>query len=112
MLLPSKPLLEKHYDELKGKPFFPSLIKYMSSGPVVAMVWEGRNVVATGRKMMGATRPDQSAPGTIRFDYAIDCGRNVIHGSDSVDSAKREIGIWFPEGVCEWERCTKEWNYE
>jgi nucleoside-diphosphate kinase len=92
---PGKEHFEKHYSDLSSKPFFGGLVTYAASGPVVAMVWEGTNVVLTGRKMLGATRPDDSAPGTIRGDYAIDVGRNIIHGSDSVDSANKEIELWF-----------------
>lgn len=97
MSAPGKEHFEQHYADLSSKPFFPGLVSYAASGPVVAMVWEGSNAVATGRKMLGATRPDDSAPGTIRGDYAIDVGRNIIHGSDSVDSANKEIGLWFQE---------------
>ncbi|MFX5119296.1 nucleoside-diphosphate kinase, partial [Acinetobacter baumannii] len=85
-----------HYHDLSSKPFFGGLCDYICSGPVVAMVWEGRNVVSVGRAMIGATRPHESAPGTIRGDLAIEVGRNVIHGSDSVENAKAEIALWFP----------------
>ncbi len=99
--------------DLSAKPFFNGLCEYLSSGPVVAMVWEGHNVVATGRKMLGATRPDDSAPGTIRGDYAIDVGRNVIHGSDSVDSANKEIALWFGhENLVNWASHSNAWVYE
>ncbi|SCZ96651.1 BZ3500_MvSof-1268-A1-R1_Chr4-4g07517 [Microbotryum saponariae] len=91
--------LEKHYEDLKSKAFFPGLVKYMASGPVVAMVWEGKDAVKTGRVLLGATNPLASAPGTIRGDFAIDVGRNVCHGSDAVESAKAEIALWFPEGL-------------
>jgi nucleoside-diphosphate kinase len=90
--------MESHYDDLKSKKFFPSLVEYMVSGPVCAMVWEGFNSVATGRVMLGATKPADSLPGTIRGDLCIDVGRNIIHGSDSVDAANHEIGLWFPNG--------------
>jgi nucleoside-diphosphate kinase len=77
------------------------------------MVWEGHNVVATGRKMLGATRPDDSAPGTIRGDYCIDVGRNVIHGSDAVDSANKEIALWFSEEKpVSWAHHSESWVYE
>ncbi|CAN4111881.1 unnamed protein product [Withania somnifera] len=88
---------EKHYADLCAKPFFNGLVEYIVSGPVVAMVWEGKSVVTTGRKIIGATNPAESAPGTIRGDYAIDIGRNVIHGSDAVESARKEISLWFPK---------------
>lgn len=93
MLTPDKALASKHYDDLKTKPFFNGLVSYMSSGtPVVAMVWEGKNVIKTGRKILGATNPADSEPGTIRFDFATTIGRNLIHGSDSHDSAN---GAYF-----------------
>ncbi|KAF8366038.1 ndk-1 [Pristionchus pacificus] len=91
----SKAHLEEHYIDLKDKPFFPSLINYMVSGPVVAMVWQGLDIVKQGRAMLGATNPLASAPGSIRGDYSIQTGRNICHGSDSVDSANREIAHWF-----------------
>ncbi|KAH8805772.1 nucleoside diphosphate kinase [Xylogone sp. PMI_703] len=105
--------LEKHYADLAGKPFFPGLIKYMGSGPICAMVWEGRDAVKTGRTLLGATNPLASAPGTIRGDYAIDVGRNVCHGSDSVESAKKEIALWFKDGeVVSWKSAQHDWIYE
>ena len=76
------------------------------------MVWEGKAVVLTGRKMIGATNPLNSEPGTLRGDVSIDVGRNIIHGSDSVESAKKEIALWFPEGICEYQPCLKPWIYE
>lgn len=109
---PSKEHMEAHYVDLKDKKFFPGLIEYMTSGPVCAMVWEGKGAVATGRKMLGATMPSESDPGTIRGDLCIEVGRNICHGSDSVESANVEINHWFPEGICEWESCTKAWIYE
>jgi nucleoside-diphosphate kinase len=100
MTVPSREHFENHYSDLKAKPFFPGLLKYMMSGPVVAMVWQGTDVVRTARKMLGETRPLESNPGTIRGDFCIDVGRNIIHGSDSIESAKKEIGLWFkPEEV-------------
>ncbi|KAL8920780.1 MAG: hypothetical protein Q9172_004351 [Xanthocarpia lactea] len=97
MVTPSKEHLEEHYKDLSDKPFFKGLVTYMLSGPIVAMVWEGRDAVKTGRTLLGATNPLQSAPGTIRGDYAIDVGRNVCHGSDSVETAKNEIALWFAQ---------------
>ncbi|KUJ17456.1 NDK-domain-containing protein [Mollisia scopiformis] len=105
--------LEKHYEDLSDKPFFPGLVKYMASGPICAMVWEGRDAVKTGRTLLGATNPLASAPGTIRGDYAIDVGRNVCHGSDSVENAKKEIALWFKEGeVQSWKSAQQDWIYE
>ncbi len=103
---------EKHYGDLKSKPFFPGLVKYMQSGPVVAMVWQGLDAPAEGRKILGATKPSDSAPGTIRGDYCIEVGRNIIHGSDSHESANKEIELWFPEGVLSWTSCEHSWVYE
>ncbi|XP_047175193.1 nucleoside diphosphate kinase 1, partial [Vigna umbellata] len=108
---------EKHYADLSAKPFFSGLVDYIISGPVVAMIWEGKNVVVTGRKIIGATNPAQSEPGTIRGDYAIDIGklflcRNVIHGSDSVESARKEIALWFPDGSVNWQSSQHSWIYE
>ncbi|KAA8910549.1 nucleoside diphosphate kinase [Sphaerosporella brunnea] len=110
---PGKEHLENHYSDLAGKPFFPGLIEYMNSGPICAMVWEGRDVVKTGRVLLGATNPLASAPGTIRGDYAIDVGRNVCHGSDSVESAQKEIALWFNEGErVSWTQAIHNWVYE
>lgn len=92
---PTQDLLSEHYKDLSDKPFFPKLIEYMKSGPVAAMVWQGKEAVKTGRLMLGATNPLASVPGTIRGDFCIDVGRNICHGSDSVESANREIGLWF-----------------
>ncbi|KAI1640544.1 nucleoside diphosphate kinase [Biscogniauxia mediterranea] len=113
LVTPGKAHLEQHYADLKDKPFFPGLVEYMNSGPICAMVWEGRDAVKTGRTLLGATNPLASAPGTIRGDYAIDVGRNVCHGSDSVENAKKEIALWFKEGeVVSWESAQAKWIYE
>ncbi|CAH1106615.1 unnamed protein product [Psylliodes chrysocephalus] len=112
-LWPSEELLQKHYADLAGKPFFPGLIKYMSSGPVVPMVWEGLGVVKTGRVLLGATNPADSAPGTIRGDLCIQVGRNICHGSDAVESANKEINLWFNEKeVVSWTSADAKWVYE
>lgn len=95
MMTPTEDLLNVHYGDLKTKPFFPGLVKFISSGPVVAMVWEGKSVVKQGRQMLGETNPLASKPGSIRGDFSIDMGRNIIHGSDSVESANEEINLWF-----------------
>ena len=106
-------LLTKHYSDLSSKPFFNGLIQYMLSGPVFATVWEGKNVVKTGRVMLGETNPADSKPGTIRGDFCIEVGRNICHGSDSVESAKKEINLWFkPEEQTKWTSCQKTWLYE
>uniref|UniRef100_A0AC34QAX6 Nucleoside diphosphate kinase n=1 Tax=Panagrolaimus sp. JU765 TaxID=591449 RepID=A0AC34QAX6_9BILA len=111
--LPTQGHLEEHYRDLKDKPFFPALIKYMRSGPIFAMVWEGLDVVKQGRSMLGATNPLASAPGSIRGDYCIVTGRNVCHGSDSVESAQREIAHWFkPEELADYKLATHDLIYE
>jgi len=103
MLHPDDVLLNLHYCDLRAKPFFTSLVAHISSGPVVAMVWEGKNVVKQGRQMLGETDPLKSKPGSIRGDFSIDMGRNIIHGSDSVDSADAEIELWFkPEEIMDY----------
>ncbi|KAI5924123.1 NDK-domain-containing protein [Camillea tinctor] len=113
LVTPGKAHLEQHYSDLKDKPFFPGLVEYMNSGPICAMVWEGRDAVKTGRTLLGATNPLASAPGTIRGDFAIDVGRNVCHGSDSVENAKKEIALWFKEGeVISWQSAQAQWIYE
>ncbi len=160
MMSPSKELLEQHYKDLSAKSFFPGLIAYMSSGPVVCMVWcvkhvplgsystkptcqilarfdtsavlaslsfrlflngvflshlcrEGKDAYKVGRALLGATKPSDSAPGTIRFDFAVDVGRNLCHGSDSDESAEAEIKLWFkPEEISAWDRCDLKWTYE
>eukprot|EP00277_Geminigera_cryophila_P011769 CAMPEP_0179443640 /NCGR_PEP_ID=MMETSP0799-20121207/27088_1 /TAXON_ID=46947 /ORGANISM="Geminigera cryophila, Strain CCMP2564" /LENGTH=151 /DNA_ID=CAMNT_0021229889 /DNA_START=25 /DNA_END=480 /DNA_ORIENTATION=+ len=110
---PSKQLLEEHYADLKSKPFFPGLLEYMTSGPVVPMVWEGDGVVKAGRVLLGATKPSESAPGSIRGDYCIDVGRNICHGSDAVESATKEIALWFtPEEVVDWKSHSESMLYE
>mmetsp|Transcript_6922 Transcript_6922/g.28188 ORF Transcript_6922/g.28188 Transcript_6922/m.28188 type:complete len:231 (-) Transcript_6922:94-786(-) len=105
---------EEHYKDLSSKPFFGDLCDYICSGPVVCMVWEGPGVVKSARLMIGATNPLESAPGTIRGDLAVEVGRNVIHGSDSVESAEREIALWFggDDELLDYEMCVKPWVRE
>ena len=106
-------LAEQHYAEHKDKPFFESLIQYTTSAPVVAMVWEGKEIVATARVMIGATDPLKAAPGSIRGTYGVDLGRNVIHASDSKESAKREIELFFkPEEILTYSLTLENWLYE
>lgn len=109
----SRETAENHYGEHNGKPFFNGLVEYITSAPIVAMAWEGNNVVAAARQIVGATNPQNAAPGTIRGDFAVDIGRNIIHGSDSVESATRELGIFFkPEELTGWERHVDRWIQE
>lgn len=96
MKLPDRELAEKHYAVHKDKPFFGSLVEFIMSGPVVAMVWEGPDAVALARKVIGATKPSDAAPGTIRGDFCALTQENLIHGSDAADTAASEIGLWFP----------------
>jgi len=106
-------LLKEHYADLSKKGFFSELIRYMGSGAVVPMVWQGLGAVKQGRVLLGATNPKDSAPGTIRGDLCIDVGRNIIHGSDSVESAEKEIGLWFSQAeITSWRSAQTEWVYE
>jgi nucleoside-diphosphate kinase len=113
LMMVSKELAEQHYGEHKEKPFFPGLVQFITSGPVVAMVWEGKGVVAAARKVIGATNPLNSEPGTIRGDFGVDVGRNIIHGSDAVETAVREIDLWFKaEELVGWQSAAVAWIYE
>ncbi|MBG9590540.1 nucleoside-diphosphate kinase [Cytobacillus firmus] len=106
----SQELAEEHYGEHKERPFFGELVDFITSGPVFAMVWEGENVIATARQMMGSTNPKDAAPGTIRGDFGITVGKNVIHGSDSPVSAEREIGLFFKEEEkVEYKKLMNDW---
>ncbi|GKV13845.1 hypothetical protein SLEP1_g24817 [Rubroshorea leprosula] len=108
-----KELAEEHYKDLKTKSFFPKLINYITSGPVVCMAWEGVGAVASARKLIGSTNPLQAEPGTIRGDLAVQTGRNVVHGSDSPENGKREIALWFKEGeLCQWTAVQAPWLRE
>ncbi|SES80565.1 nucleoside diphosphate kinase [Oceanobacillus limi] len=91
----SDDLAQEHYGEHKERPFFGELVDFITSGPVFAMVWEGENVIKTAREMMGKTNPAEAAPGTVRGDYGVTVGKNIIHGSDSPESAEREINLFF-----------------
>lgn len=110
----TKQLAENHYGEHKGKPFFDGLVSFITSGPILAMVLEGKDAIAVSRNIIGATNPVASAPGTIRGDLALEIGRNIVHGSDGPDSAKREIGIFFSdeELVTNWNRTVQCWVTE
>jgi nucleoside-diphosphate kinase len=111
MSIPSG-LAKQHYGEHKERPFFGELVDFITSSPVFAMVWQGENVIATARQMMGATNPKDAATGTIRGDFGLTVGKNVIHGSDSLASAEREIGLFFKDsGVVEYNKLVNEWIY-
>lgn len=108
----SNELAEKHYGEHKERPFFGELVEFITSGPVFAMVWQGENVIATARQMMGATNPKDAAPGTVRGDFGVTVGKNIIHGSDSPESAQREIGLFFKEDeLVEYSKQINSWIY-
>ncbi|NJO41906.1 MAG: nucleoside-diphosphate kinase [Cyanobacteria bacterium CRU_2_1] len=109
----SRELAEQHYDVHKERPFFAGLVEFITSGPVVAMVWEGEGVIASARKLIGATNPLTAEPGTIRGDFGVSIGRNLIHGSDAAETAQREIGLWFTENeLVSWQPTITPWLYE
>jgi nucleoside-diphosphate kinase len=113
LMMVSAALAEQHYAEHKERPFFRGLVEFITSGPVVAMVWEGDGVVAAARKIIGVTNPLASEPGTIRGDFGISIGRNIIHGSDAVETAQREIALWFKdEELVSWQPTLTSWIYE
>ena len=105
----ARDLAEKHYAVHKGKPFYESLLSFLTSGPTVAMVWEGREAVTVGRNLMGLTDGAKSPPGTIRGDFAISVQNNLVHGSDSPENAATEITLWFPEGVTTYTPTDANW---
>ncbi|MDK2980037.1 MAG: nucleoside-diphosphate kinase [Chloroflexota bacterium] len=106
----TKEFAEEHYAAHKGKPFFNGLVKYITAAPLVAMVWEGSNAIQAVRQTVGATNPLEAAPGTIRHDLSILTSRNLIHASDSVESAEAEIKLWFNDAnIFPWERDHEEW---
>ena len=112
-LIPSKELAQKHYGVHKDRPFFGDLVEFISSGPVIAMVWEGEGVILNARKLIGATKPLEAEPGTIRGDLAIDIGRNIIHGSDGSETAAFEINLWFEDSeINEWKTSDHIWRVE
>lgn len=105
-------LAEEHYGEHKERPFFGELVDFITSAPVFAMVWEGEEVIATSRNMIGATNPQEATPGSIRGDYALTVGKNMIHGSDSPESAEREINLWFKENeIVAYDKQDNDWIY-
>ena len=112
-ILVTNELAQKHYGEHKEKPFFKNLVGFITSGPVVVMVWEGKNAINTVRKMMGKTNPFDAEGGTIRGDYGIDIGRNVVHSSDGPQSAEKEINLFFKSSeIVDWKQDIQNWVYE
>jgi nucleoside-diphosphate kinase len=109
----SQDLAQTHYAIHEGKPFYDSLIEYITSAPVMAMVWEGPNAVGAVRQTMGATRPTEAAPGSLRHDFALEIGRNLTHASDSVENSEKEVALWFnPLELVNWSRDTDKWVFE
>jgi len=109
----SRELAEQHYGVHRERPFFKSLVEFITSGPVVAMVWEGEGVIASARKLIGATNPLTAEPGTIRGDYGVNIGRNIIHGSDAPETAQQEVSLWFKEEeLASWEPSLTPWIRE
>lgn len=110
LLVPSRELAEKHYAVHKGKPFYESLLGFLTSGPTVAMVWEGREAVAVCRNLMGLTDGAKAPPGTIRGDFALSVQNNLVHGSDSPENATAEIALWFkPEELTKYDIVDAKW---
>ncbi len=106
-------LAEKHYAEHFGKPFYEGLLDYITSSPVVVIAYEGTNAVAAARGTIGGTKPHESTPGSIRGDFGLEVGRNLVHGSDKVESATRELALWFTDGeLFDWARATDPWVFE
>ena len=106
-------LASRHYGEHVGKPFYEPLIKYITSGSVLATVWEGRNAISCVRTVVGKTNPQEAAPGTIRGDFGMETGRNIIHASDGPESAEREINLFFSaDEILDYERIDEVWLYE
>ncbi len=109
----SNELAETHYAIHKGKPFYAGLIKYITSAPVMAMVWEGPNAIVAVRQTMGATRPTEAAPGSIRHDFALEIGRNLTHASDTPENGEHEVALWFrPDELINWKRDIDDWIFE
>jgi nucleoside-diphosphate kinase len=109
----SQEMAETHYAIHKGKPFYEPLIKYITSAPVMAMVWEGPNAVAAVRQTMGSTRPTEASPGSVRHDFGLEVGRNLTHASDSVENGEAEVTLWFDESeLVAWDRAIDAWVFE
>ena len=111
-ITPSLELAESHYAVHSERPFYSGLIEFITSGPVVAMAWTGVDAISVARNIIGPTNGREAAPGTIRGDFAMDIGHNIIHGSDGEDTAAFELGLWFPDGVIEWTRDAESQIYE
>jgi len=111
-VVPSQETAEAHYEVHKERPFYPGLIKFVTSGPVVCMAWSGKDAITVARTLIGSTNGREASPGTIRGDFGMDMGFNMIHGSDAAETAAFELGLWFPEGLMELDQTITAWVYE
>lgn len=111
-MMVSEELAQTHYAEHQGKPFYAGLVEYITSGPVVAMVLEGKSAIAASRKTIGVTNPAEAEAGTLRGDFGLDIGRNLVHGSANAEDAEREVKLWFEDALVSWERNTDPWIFE
>ena len=111
-IVPSEETARSHYAVHSERPFFPGLIKFVTSGPVVCMAWKGRDAISVARNLIGPTNGREAAPGTIRGDFGMDIGFNMIHGSDAPETAEFELGLWFSEGLLDWTQDNINWVYE
>jgi nucleoside-diphosphate kinase len=111
-VVPSQETAEAHYEVHNERPFYPGLIKFVTSGPVVCMAWSGKDAITVARTLIGSTNGREASPGTIRGDFGMDMGFNMIHGSDAAETAAFELGLWFPEGLMEWDQTITAWVYE
>jgi nucleoside-diphosphate kinase len=112
MVQVSREFAEEHYAVHKERPFFAGLVQYITSAPVVAMVVEGTNAIQAVRQTVGATRPHEAAPGTVRADFALEIGRNLVHASDGPETAQTEIALWFGADLIDWQRSVDPWLFE
>ncbi len=111
-IIPSMELVEQHYAVHKERPFYAGLVEFVTSGPVVAMAWKGVDAISVCRNIIGATNGREADMGSIRGDFGMDIGYNLIHGSDGAETAAFELGLWFPEGLNEWTPVRETWVYE
>ena len=111
-MVPDEATARSHYAVHEGRPFYEGLIRFITSGPIVAMAWTGKDAIAVARTLIGPTNGREAPPGTIRGDFGMDIGYNMIHGSDAPESASTELALWFPEGLMDWTSARTTWIYE
>ncbi len=111
-LVPSEELAAQHYAVHSERPFYPGLIDFITSGPVVAMAWHGLDAISVARNIIGPTNGREAPPGTIRGDFSMDIGFNLVHGSDAAQTAEYELGLWFPDGTIDWSAMSEAWIYD